>query len=176
MDTTSIALAALTIAVIALIRTRRRQRGWPDPRRPLDVPGNPALRATAVLTLARVPARDARATATDRFLRVAPGVFAVGGVTMMIAAFAWQNTQAVSVRFLDWHVDGLPLAAALLGSGLGTGAAVAALALLERRALMARIGRLEQCLRQAAGARPRAHRYVGLRRTSSGESRPYRRS
>lgn len=177
---TGIALVALTIAVIALIRTRRQ----PGPvRSPARLRGtadaDPASRRTAVVRLVRFSGRRSGARATDWLGRVVPGACASVGVTMIIAAFAWQNSQAVGVRFLDWHVDGLPLAVVMLASGVVTGGAVTALTRIERRALVARIRRLEHAQRQhqSTESRPGPHRYIALRRRmSAGGSTPYRHS
>ena len=70
-----------------------------------------------------------------------------------VAVFALQNNESMSVRFLAWSLDGVPLAGALLVA-LGVGLVVAALPLSitqwrwrsRARALEAKVDMLESAL------------------------------
>jgi uncharacterized integral membrane protein len=90
----------------------------------------------------------------------------VAAVTIVIVTFVLQNTHAVSLRFLDWRFEALPLAAAILASSLVTGSAVTAAALVHRRALLARLRRLEDHLRTRGPSDRRADRSTGVRATA----------
>ena len=190
-----VALGALTIALIAMVRTMRL-RSPLGPRRHLGIPttvgdalpsetpplddaartparlhadndGDTARRRGAILRLVPSPGRCPRPTATDSWLSVVPGACATAGVMILVTTFAVQNTQPVSVRFLDWHL-GLPLAAAILASGIATGLVVAVLALMDRRSLLGRIHRLEHRLRETGEPGRRSNRSARWRRPAGG--------
>jgi uncharacterized integral membrane protein len=84
---------------------------------------------------------------------MALGYLLVALLAAAVAVFALQNSAQVSVRFLVWTLDGLPLAAVALAS-LGTGLVVAGLPLWIRswrwhsraRSAEARVATLEKAL------------------------------
>ena len=70
-------------------------------------------------------------------------------IATAIAAFALQNPGLVSVRFLVWSIDNVPLAAVILVSGAVGTVLVSAIALIQRWVMQSRIRRLESGLRLA---------------------------
>lgn len=194
-----VALAALAIAVIALVRTSSPR----DPVSPLEWSGGPAGLRTAApprprarfVDVGRTPAglgtargddptasqaiarplRDSggpysRLTiSTEWFLRVVPRASAVAAVAIVVVTFALQNLQLITVRFLDWGFDRVPLAVAILASGIVAGSGATTLALLERRRLLTHIHRLERLLESCQSGRP-AQPYVHLLRTGGSRS------
>ena len=70
-------------------------------------------------------------------------------IATAIAAFALQNPGLVSVRFLVWSIDSVPLAAVILVSGAVGTVLVSVIALIQRWVMQSRIRRLESRLRLA---------------------------
>jgi uncharacterized integral membrane protein len=129
--------------------------------------GDTAARRIGALRLVRSGERRPRPTTTGRldwWLPVVSGSCAVVGVTLVVMAFALQNSQPVSLRFLDWHVERLPLAVAILAPGIAACCVVTVLALIDRNGLLARIRHLEHRRRETGEPGRRPHRYVRLRR------------
>lgn len=76
--------------------------------------------------------------------------FVYVGITVMavaIAIFALQNADPVSIRFLAWRLDGAPLAAVILLSGVAGALLATAVGLLQRWRLRAQIRQLKSRLR-----------------------------
>jgi len=70
-------------------------------------------------------------------------------IATAIAAFALQNPGLVSIRFLVWSIDSVPLAAVILVSGAVGTVLVSVIALIQRWVMQSRIRRLESRLRLA---------------------------
>jgi uncharacterized integral membrane protein len=173
-----VALGAFAIALAALVRTMgpRRLLGPPEPAEALidvspgdDAAGTPVDRSghpTRVLRLVRSTGRPARSTVvTDWLLRVIPGACAVAALAIVVVTFTSQNTRVVRLDFLDWHLERVPVAAAVLAAAIGSASMVAALAFMDRRRLRLTIRRLEHRLRQAGDSRRRPDRPTRARPT-----------
>ena len=79
------------------------------------------------------------------------GVVAV--LAVLVTTFALQNTEPVSVRFLVWSRETIPLAGVVLGS-VAVGLVIAGIPLLVARLrYRSRVRSLEARLAQAEGAR-----------------------
>jgi uncharacterized integral membrane protein len=163
-----VALGAFAMALVALVRTMhlRRLLG----RRGLAeasikaAPADDAARTSVnhagcrprVLRLVRPTHRRGRSiVSTDWLLRVTPRACAATAVTIVVVTFAEQNTGVVRLDFLDWHLDGVPVAAAILAAAIVPASTVAALAFMERRRLRMTIRQLEHRLREAGDSRRR---------------------
>jgi uncharacterized integral membrane protein len=173
-----VAPAMFAIGLIALVHTMHRRRvfgprgpaeasieaGLADDETGLDRTGHP----TRTLRLVRPTRQRTRSTvATDWLLRVMPGACAAGAVTIVLVTFAAQNTRGVRLDFLDWHLEHVPLAAAVLAGAIVPASIVAALAFMERRRLRLTIRRLEHRLREVDDSSRRPDRPTRPRLTLS---------
>jgi uncharacterized integral membrane protein len=176
-----VVLGAFAIVLVALIPTTMHPRRRPGPRGPAessmeaaradDAGGTPSDRAgqpPRALRLVRPTPRLARSTGstTDWLLRVVPGACAATAVTLVVVTFAAQNTREVRLDFLDWHLDRVPVAAAILAAVILPASIVAVLAFRERRRLRRTIRRLERRLRGAGDWHRPPERDTRLRRAS----------
>ncbi|MFQ5829246.1 MAG: lipopolysaccharide assembly protein LapA domain-containing protein [Candidatus Methylomirabilia bacterium] len=80
--------------------------------------------------------------------------FIVAAAASVVAIFALQNADPVTVRFLAWQVEGVPLAAAILASGALAAVAASLVGLVQRWKLRAHIRQLESRLKQAELPKP----------------------
>jgi uncharacterized integral membrane protein len=179
-----VALAALVTALVALVRTARNEHRAaapepsvgstgkarteaPDPtvdeRGRRSQPGWGGFRGvdcvapdnTVVLWLPNSRKSYSSRLTADWFCRVVPRACGATAMMIVVVIFGLQNSQAVTLRFLDWQVEGVPLAPAILLCG-ALGAAIAtAFWLVARRELIERAHRLEGLLRSAESGRRR---------------------
>jgi uncharacterized integral membrane protein len=89
----------------------------------------------------------------------------VAALAIVVVTFTSQNTRVVRLDFLDWHLERVPVAAAVLAAAIGSASMVAALAFMDRRRLRLTIRRLEHRLRQAGDSRRRPDRPTRARPT-----------
>jgi uncharacterized integral membrane protein len=130
-------------------RGRRSQPGWGGLR---SVDRVASDRAT-VLWLPNSRREHSSRPTVDWLCQVVPRACGAAAVVIVAATFWLQNPQAVTVRLLDWRIEGVPLAAAMLLCG-ALGAAVATvLWLAARRELIVRAPRLEARFRSDESGR-----------------------
>jgi uncharacterized integral membrane protein len=193
-----VALAALAVAVIALLRSRpcqdHRSSATTVTRGPHTSPadiiriavqrngGHDAIRlARRAPVLALAPGAASNTSEirrSDGWFAMIPTACGVMAGTLVVVSFATQNLEPVSVRFLEWRLHGIPLAVPVLVSGVLSGVAVAIPACLRLRALRSRIDCLETRLRRSEEPeRLPALPYIigprsGRRSPNAGPSRP----
>src|ERR687891_262288 len=159
-----VALAALVIALVALVRTARNEHRVTardpsvDERGRRDRPGGGRFRGAdgvapdraVVLWLPNSRRSHSSRLRADWFCRVVPRACGAAAMMIVVVTFGLQNTQAVTVRFLAWQVAGVPLGAAVLLCGALGVAIATTFWLMARRELIERAHRIEAPLLRSA--------------------------
>jgi len=78
----------------------------------------------------------------------------ITALVLAIAVFALQNADPVTVRFLGWRLEGAPLAAVILVSGVIGALVVSLVGFVQRWKLRAQIRRLESRLNPPEAPKP----------------------
>ncbi|MBI4590337.1 MAG: LapA family protein [Candidatus Rokubacteria bacterium] len=78
----------------------------------------------------------------------------IAAAAIVIAIFALQNADQVTVRFLAWQIERAPLAAVILISGAAGAILVSLIGFIQRWKLSAKVRQLEARLRSLEASQP----------------------